>query len=81
MKSKFLILSALVALAGFLPQSKAALTIDLGTASSFAILAGTPLISDTGGSKITGNAVESSHRCIDYWHTSDRDDICRCLWS
>ena len=40
MKSKFLILSALVALAGFLPQSKAALAVGLGTASSFAVLAG-----------------------------------------
>lgn len=35
-----LILSVVVALAGFLPQSKAALMVDLASASSFAVLAG-----------------------------------------
>src|SRR5450759_4527425 len=39
MKSKSLILSTLVALAGFVPQSKASLG-DLGTAANFAVLAG-----------------------------------------
>ena len=42
MKSKCLILSAIVALAGFLPQSKASLVspVSLGSAHSFAVLAG-----------------------------------------
>jgi len=43
MKNKFLILSALVALAGFPPQSQAAL--DLGSADSFAVLGGSTVTS------------------------------------
>ena len=43
MKSKSLILSVVLALAGFLPQSKAAL--DLGSADSFAVLGGSAVTS------------------------------------
>jgi hypothetical protein len=55
MKSKRLILSTVVALAGFLPQSNAALTVDLGTASSFAVLAYSGITDAGGASTIKGN--------------------------
>jgi hypothetical protein len=57
MKSKSLILLVTVALAGFLPQSKAALTVNLGTASSFAVLAGSGITvaAPNGPTTITGD--------------------------
>jgi type VI secretion system secreted protein VgrG len=51
MKSKHLILSVAVALAGFLPQSKASL---LGTADSFGVL-GASTVTSTGNTVINGN--------------------------
>jgi len=54
MKSKRLILSAVVALGGFVAQSKA--SIELGTAANFAVLAGSA-VANTGSSVINGGDV------------------------
>jgi hypothetical protein len=53
MKSKCLILSVVVALAGFLPQSKASLS--LGSAGSFAVLGGSGGVANTGNTVLNGN--------------------------
>src|SRR5580658_2450805 len=52
MKSKLLVVLSVVALAGFLPQSKAA--INLGTAASFAVL-GASTVDSTGNTVLIGN--------------------------
>jgi type VI secretion system secreted protein VgrG len=51
MTSKLLVLSVIVALAGFLPQSKA--SIDLGSAGSFAVMG--PTVTSTGNTVLNGN--------------------------
>ena len=53
MKSKYVILSVVVALAGFLPQSKASLS--LGSAGSFAVLGGSGGVANTGNTVLNGN--------------------------
>jgi Ice-binding-like len=55
MKSKSLILLVIVALAGFLPQSKAALTVNLGAAANFAILGGSAVTFTAPMNTVTGD--------------------------
>ena len=53
MKSKLLVLSSVVALAGFLQQSKASVDVNLGTANNYAVLAGSTITS-TGATVVNG---------------------------
>ncbi len=57
MKNKHLVLSVVVAFAGLQPQAKAASLVDLGSAGSFAVLAGSGITvaGAVGSTTITGD--------------------------